>query len=78
MDFYKQGALSAQRLFKVADLFASPIGRKIFSNTIRAVLDPEGKPRIVRSLEPYYDEYIEGDPEAFNRFDDRLHARMGQ
>ena len=76
MDFYAQGARAAQHLYKVADLFASPIGRKIFSNAIGAALDPEGKPRIVRTLNPYYDEFIKGDPEAFNHFDDRLHARL--
>jgi hypothetical protein len=76
MDFYKQGALAAQQLFKVADILSSPFGRKLVRNAVQAVIDPEGKPRMVRTLEPYYEQYVQGDPEAFNRFDEKLRARQ--
>lgn len=76
MDFFAQGALAAQQLYKVADvLLANPIGRRVLRYTWQAVYDPEGKPRVVRSLEPYYDEYVEGDEKAFDKFDERLRTR---
>jgi hypothetical protein len=78
MDFYRHGALTALQLFKVADILSSPAGRRLVKNLFQAAVDPEGKPRVVRTLEPYYEQYVQGDPDAFNRFDDRLHARMGQ
>jgi hypothetical protein len=76
MDFYSQGALAAQHFYKVADvLLANPIGRRVLRYTWQAINDPEGKTRVVRTLEPYYDEYVEGDENAFDNFDARLRAR---
>jgi hypothetical protein len=72
MDFYKQGALVALQLFKIADILSSPTGRRLVRNIVQAAIDPEGKPRVVRTLEPYYEQYVQGDPRAFNRFDDRF------
>lgn len=76
MDFFKQGALEARQCYKVADILETRIGRKIFRQAIRTVIDPEGKPRLIRTLEPYYDEYVNDDPEAFNNFDARLRQRQ--
>lgn len=41
-------------------------------SAVRLVLGEDGRPRLIRTLEPYYEEYIEGDPTAFDRFDDRF------
>lgn len=72
MGYYNQGALAAHLLFKTANLFDSPVGRKLFSNTVQAVIDPEGKPRIIRTLEPYYQEFVDREPDPFKNFDERF------
>jgi hypothetical protein len=73
MNFYAQGAAAARQLLKVADfLFGTKPGRKLVSSTVRIVTGGDGRPRVIRSLEPYYDEFVEGDPTAFDRFDDRF------
>lgn len=76
MNFYQQGAQSARHLFKVADILSTTIGRKLLSNMVQSAIDPEGKPRMLRTLEPYYNHYAKHDPEAFNKFDDHLRAQI--
>jgi hypothetical protein len=71
-NYYRQGASAAQMLFKVADILTSPGGRKLVNMAVQTLTSDEGKPRIVRSLEPYVETYLGGDPNAFKRFDDKF------
>ena len=75
MNYYEKGAKDAALLFKVALVFSpsQPMGDKILRKVLRTVMDPKGQPHIVRTLEPYYKEYIEGNPNAFNDFDNHFH-----
>jgi hypothetical protein len=74
MNFYRQGATAALQLLKVSHLLDASSERKMISWALQSYIDPEGKPRIVRTLEPYKAEYLDHDPEAFDRFDDRFRA----
>lgn len=69
MDFYRQGAMAALQLFKVANILETRLGRRMVSNALQTVINPEHKPRLVRTLEPYYESFVLGDPDAFKRFD---------
>jgi hypothetical protein len=70
---YSQGAAAALHFYKVADLlFGTSAGRKAMRSVVRLTLGEDGRPRLIRTLEPYYEEFVEGDPTAFDRFDDRF------
>jgi len=73
MNYYAQGASDALFLFKIAGILENRLGRKLVSNALQTAFNPEHKPRIMRTLEPYYNEYIKYDPTtAFDEFDTQL------
>ena len=72
MNYFQQGAHDARVMLKVGDILSTTLGRKLVSNTIQGVLNEDGKPRMVRTLEPYYREFVLGEEDPFRDFQYRV------